>query len=167
MTELIDYLVNFQPGDWVGMSLRGVFLYVFVVWIAVVIWVARDSVSRSRSLVFQVLMILGTIALNVFGLLVYLIIRPQKTLVEKYHEELERKALAENEESCPTCSKHLPLEFQFCPHCGEEVRHPCKKCKGLVSKNWTICPYCGAERPNAPVKKPEPVGEILKKDSSA
>ncbi len=146
MNQILDYLVNFESGDWLGMSLRGVFIYVFVLWAALVIWVARDSVSRSKSLVFQVFVILLVIILNIFGLLIYLIIRPQKTLIEKYHEDLEHKALAENEEFCPKCEKPLPLSFQFCPHCGEEVRKHCKKCHKLVSKSWSTCAYCGAKR---------------------
>lgn len=146
MTEILDYLVNFQPDDWFGISLRGVFVYIFVLWAALVIWVARDSVGRSKNLVFQVFVILLAIILNIFGVLVYLIIRPQKTLAEKYHEELEHKALAESEELCPSCDKALPLQFQFCPHCGEEARKHCKKCRKLVSKNWSVCPYCGSKK---------------------
>jgi len=146
MNEALDYLINFDSNNWFSLSLRGVLIYVFVLWIALVIWVARDSVSRSKSLVFQVFVILLAIILNIFGLLVYLIIRPQKTLVEKYHEDLEHKALAESEESCPKCEKMLPLAFQFCPHCGEEARKHCKKCHKLVSKNWSVCAYCGTKK---------------------
>jgi len=146
MNEILDYLINFQPDDWFGISLRGVFVYIFILWVALVIWVARDVVGRTKNLVFQVSVILLAIVLNVFGLLIYLIIRPQKTLIEKYHEDLEHKALAENEELCPKCEKPLPLVFQFCPHCGEEARQHCKKCHKLVSKNWLNCPYCGAKK---------------------
>lgn len=146
MNDFLDYLVDFQPNDWFGISLRGVFIYLFILWVALVVWVARDVVSRSKNLTFQVFVILLTIILNVFGLLIYLIIRPQKTLVEKYHEDLEHRALAENEELCPKCEKSLPLVFQFCPHCGEEARKHCKKCHKLVSKNWSVCAYCGNKK---------------------
>ncbi len=146
MNEIIDYLINFDTSDWFGLSLRGVFVYIFVLWITVVIWVARDVVGRSRNLVFQVFVILLTIVLNIFGLLIYLIIRPQKTLLDKYHEDLEHRALAESDELCLKCERSLPLDFQFCPNCGEEVRKKCKKCGKLVSKTWSICPYCGAKK---------------------
>jgi hypothetical protein len=146
MNEILDYLVNFQPDDWFGISLRGVFAYLFILWVALVIWVARDSVGRSKNLVFQVFVILLAIVLNIFGLLIYLIVRPQKTLVEKYHEDLEHKALVENEELCPKCEKPLPLTFQFCPHCAEEARKHCKKCHKLVSKKWSACAYCGTKK---------------------
>ena len=146
MNEIIDYLINFDPTDWIAISLRGVFAYLFVVLVAIVIWVARDVVSRSKSLAFQVFVILLVIILNLPGLLIYLIIRPQKTLVERYHETLEQRVLADSEELCPKCDRPLPLNFQFCPSCGEEARRPCKKCHKLVSKDWSVCPYCGSKK---------------------
>ncbi|MCF7846074.1 MAG: zinc ribbon domain-containing protein [Candidatus Peribacteraceae bacterium] len=146
MNAALDYLINFDPTDWMAISLRGVFAYLFVVLVAIVIWVARDVVSRSKNLIFQVFAILLVIVLNLPGLLIYLIIRPQKTLAEKYHETLEHKVLAESEEMCPKCDRPLPLIFQFCPNCGEEARKHCKKCHKLVSKNWSICPYCGTKK---------------------
>lgn len=146
MNAALDYLINFDPSDWIAISLRGVFTYFFIILVAIVIWVARDVVARSKSLLFQVFSILFVIVLNLPGLLVYLIIRPQKTLVEKYHETLEHRMLAESEETCPKCDRQLPLNFQFCPNCGEEARRHCKKCHKLVSKNWSICPYCGTQK---------------------
>ena len=146
MNEMIDYLLNFEPANFFSTGLKAVFGYIFVLLVAIVIWVARDIVSRTKSLIFQVLAILLVIILNLPGLLIYLIIRPQKTLLEKYHEELEQKVLAETEENCPKCDRPLPLEFQFCPHCGEEARQKCKKCGKLVSKNWSVCPYCGTKK---------------------
>jgi RNA polymerase subunit RPABC4/transcription elongation factor Spt4 len=148
MTEIIDYLINFDTSDWFGISLRGIFVYVFIILVAIVIWVARDVVARSKSLFFHVLSIFLVIILNLPGLLIYLIIRPQKTLIEKYHEDLERKVLAENDEFCLKCEKPIQLIFQFCPHCGEEAKISCKKCHKLVSKNWNNCPYCGTKKFN-------------------
>ncbi len=155
MSEILDYFINFDTSDLFGVSLRGVFIYLFVLWVAIVVWVARDVVGRSKNIIFQVFVILLVIVLNIFGLLIYLIIRPQKTLLEKYHEDLEHRALAESEELCPKCEKPLPLFFQFCPHCGEEARKHCKKCHKLVSKNWSVCAYCGSKK--SIQKKVEPL----------
>lgn len=73
----------------------GVSIYLGVLWLSLVAWVARDIVSRSRSLLFQTLMILVNMALPVFGLFVYLLLRPPKTLMEKYYDELEYNILKE------------------------------------------------------------------------
>lgn len=153
MSEALDFFINFEPGDWMGLSLRGVFVYCFILWVAMVIWVARDVVGRSKSLIYQVLSIILVIALNIFGLLIYLIIRPQKTLLERYQEDLEHKALTGGEEGCPKCDQHLPLKFQFCPRCGTEAREPCKKCKKLVGKSWKVCAYCGDNKKKPSQKK--------------
>jgi predicted RNA-binding Zn-ribbon protein involved in translation (DUF1610 family) len=146
MQSLLDFFTNFEPGSWLGMTMRGVFIYLFILWAAIVVWVARDSVSRTKNLVFQVIAIGLVIALNIFGLMIYLIIRPQKTLTESFQQELEQKILMEREDDCPSCNRPLPLEFQFCPSCGEEARSHCKKCHKLVTKTWSSCPYCGTKK---------------------
>jgi RNA polymerase subunit RPABC4/transcription elongation factor Spt4 len=151
LQEIFDFFVNFNSGDfdlpnWFNFSLKGIFIYIFILWAALVIWTARDVVVRSKNLAFQVIIILLVIVFNIFGLLIYLIIRPQKTLLERYHESLEQKILTESEESCQKCEKPLPLEFSYCPSCQTEMRKPCKKCKKLVLKKWKICPYCGEKK---------------------
>jgi RNA polymerase subunit RPABC4/transcription elongation factor Spt4 len=146
MQTLLDFFTNFEPGSWLGITLRGVFVYLFILWVAIVIWVARDSVARSKNLIFQVGAIALAIALNIFGLLIYLIIRPQKTLTESFQQELEQKILSEREDDCQKCGRPLPLEFQFCPGCGEEARHHCRKCHKLITKTWEVCPYCGIKK---------------------
>ena len=52
-------------------------------------------IGRSRSLLFQTLMILMNMTLPVFGLFVYLLLRPPKTLMEKYYDEVEMRLLRE------------------------------------------------------------------------
>jgi RNA polymerase subunit RPABC4/transcription elongation factor Spt4 len=146
MSAAFDFLLDFQPGEWLNLSLRGFFVYLFVLWAALVVWVARDVVGRTKNLALQTVAILLTVVLNLFGLLIYLIIRPQKTLLERYYEDLEQKALTEHDELCPACERPLPLEFRFCPGCGAEVRRPCLKCKKLMSKGWQSCAYCGNKK---------------------
>ncbi len=146
MITLPDFMTDLAAGDWLNFSLKGVFIYFFILWVAVVVWVARDVVGRTRNLPFQVSAIALTIILNIFGLLIYLIIRPQKTLLEHYYEEIEQKTLTENQEVCPHCERPLPLEFRYCPTCSAEARLPCGKCKKLMSNDWATCAYCGAER---------------------
>lgn len=148
MPEFINSLIEFKDVDWLTLALRAFFVYLFVLWVALVIWVARDVVSRTRSLIFQVASIVLVIALSIFGLFIYLMIRPPKTLLDSYHEDIERKALIESEELCPGCEHPLPLQFRFCPTCGLEARSPCKKCRKLVSKKWPVCPYCGKRKQN-------------------
>jgi len=145
MNILFDWFMHFEAADWLGLTLQIIIVYFFVLWAALVIWVARDVVARTKNISFHVLAIVLIIFLNFFGLLIYLILRPQKTLAEKYYENLEQKVLGEGDDQCPSCQHDLPLNFHYCPHCGTEARVPCKKCKKLVSKDWQACAYCGTK----------------------
>lgn len=143
MTDLFDFLLNYQLADWVGLALKITLAYFCVLWAAMVVWVGRDSVARTRSLLAQLLAILAVVLLNLFGLLIYLILRPQKTLLEKYYEEAERRSLSEPVVTCGACGHDLPLDFRFCPSCGVQARHACVRCKKLVGDNWRVCAHCG------------------------
>lgn len=56
-------------------------------------WTLRDSLVRSRSLAFQVFALLLVTALPAFGFLVYLLVRPTRTLKERELEHLLRAVL--------------------------------------------------------------------------
>lgn len=143
MINLPTDLLTTSTADWLQFATKIALAYIFLLWAVIIIWVARDAVSRTKNLIFQTCALLLVTFLNFFGLLIYLIIRPQKTLSEKYYEELERKTLSEYEESCTGCGREVGLEFRYCPTCGTEVRVPCKHCKKLASKHWAHCAHCG------------------------
>ena len=71
-------------------------IYFGMLWLAIIIWVTRDAISRSKSLIFQVFAILLNILFPVLGILLYLIIRPGKTSLERYYEELEHRLILES-----------------------------------------------------------------------
>ena len=95
MTDWLNFFIDMEGMNWLQVVVAGVTAYLFVLWAALVVWVARDSVGRTQNISLQILAILSVIVLNVFGLVLYLILRPQRTLLERYYEELERKALSE------------------------------------------------------------------------
>ena len=74
----------------------GVVIYLGVLWLSIIIWVTRDAINRSSSLLFQVMAILLNIIFPVLGILLYLIIRPGKTIQERYYEELEHQLILES-----------------------------------------------------------------------
>jgi RNA polymerase subunit RPABC4/transcription elongation factor Spt4 len=126
-----------------------VIAYMGLLWLAIIIWVTRDSINRSTSLLFQTFSILINILVPILGVLLYLIIRPGKTNMDRYYEELEHKMLMEgSEERNTTCEKCLTLvdkDYTFCPNCGTKTKKTCTKCKKHFPGIWDICPYCGAE----------------------
>jgi hypothetical protein len=93
--DLFEQINGFVSSGYFMWIVYGVLIYLGVLWFALVAWVARDVVSRSRSLLFQTLMILMNMALPIFGLFVYLLLRPSKTLMAKYYDEVEMRLLKE------------------------------------------------------------------------
>lgn len=131
--------------------------YLGFLWLAIIIWVTRDSINRSSSLLFQTFSILINIAIPILGILLYLIIRPGKTNMDRYYEELEHRMLAEEGgEKSSTCEKCLTLvdkDYTFCPNCGEKTKKTCTKCRKHFPSMWNICPYCGHENKGKTVAK--------------
>ncbi len=88
-------------------------IYVGLLWLSIIIWVTRDAISRTNSLLFQVFAILMNIVFPLLGILLYLIIRPSKTVLERYYEELEHRLILESIEGKEhtRTSEHHPLKF--------------------------------------------------------
>src|SRR5690606_16773000 len=122
-----------------------------LLWLSIIIWVTRDAISRSPSLIFQTFAILLNLVVPLLGVLLYLIIRPDKTHAERYYEEMEHKILAESAEEeishCPQCQNQASKEHLFCHHCGKKLKTTCIKCKHPFPIDWSHCPDCGKKRP--------------------
>jgi hypothetical protein len=90
-----------------------VVVYVGLLWLSIIVWVTRDAISRSNSLMFQVFAILLNIGFPVLGTLLYLIIRPGKTVMERYYEELEHRLILESIQgkNQETEAEHHPLKI--------------------------------------------------------
>ena len=69
--------------------------YLVLLWISLIIWTTKDIISRTNNVIYQLISIALVVVLNIFGLLIYLGIRPSKTLIEKFFEDLEYEALAQ------------------------------------------------------------------------
>lgn len=144
--ETIDRIIALAESPFIDLLVKGVLIYLAALWFAVVVWVARDIVNRSNNVLFQVSMILMNIALPVFGLILYLILRPSRTLLDKYYDELEYGFLSEHalmDENCTRCDQHLSADFLYCPSCSEQVKQKCRSCKNVFASNYVVCPYCG------------------------
>lgn len=114
-------------------------------WISMIIWTFRDMRSRSRDVFAQVLAALVVGLLNIPGLLVYLILRPQETLAQQYERALEEEALLqeiENRQVCPGCGHAIKEAWRLCPYCHTKLKKTCPNCGQLLELPWTICPYC-------------------------
>lgn len=140
MQNLLDELKNILPiiGFLVGS-------YVFVLWVAALIWTYRDIHHRSENYLLQILSVAVVFLFNFPGLLVYLILRPRETLVEKYERALEEEYMRrdiEDEHVCPTCQRGIQSDFILCPYCQTSLRRRCSGCDRAVDLTWQVCPFC-------------------------
>ncbi len=139
-----------------GIALAGAFIA--MVWAALVLWVYRDSQSRSEGFLPTLLATSLVGSTFVVGWAIYMMLRPRQTLMEAYRGELQhREALlaSTSGELCPACSTRVMPDFRLCPNCGTEVKQPCDVCKRPVRSSWNLCPYCGhvRSRSAAPVEE--------------
>ncbi len=59
-----------------------------------VVWTARDVSARTRTRWVRLGAVLLVLLLNVFGLVMYLLLRPRETLSDRYERELIEEILA-------------------------------------------------------------------------
>ncbi len=128
-------------------------VYFFAVWIALIIWVAADISARTTSRIAQALSILLIILLTPLGILLYLLIRPRKTLFQRQSLEVENnlnilvEIINDRLEKtqilhCPNCDIQIEAEFTQCPNCHTELKHDCSHCHREIRNTWDVCPYC-------------------------
>lgn len=119
--------------------------YLAAILLGMVIWTARDIRARSQDIFSQILAMLLVLILNLPGLFVYLILRPQESLAENYERMLAEEALLEEIESrrfCPGCRQRVEADWLVCPACLAELKRQCSHCGKLLALNWKACPYC-------------------------
>lgn len=136
--------------EWV-VAIAGGLLVAF--WVGLVVWTWRDIRTRSSDIFAAILASLLVAIFNILGVLLYLLLRPKQTLAEQYDRALEEEALLREIEQAPTCHKcgrPVSAEWQFCPYCEAELRHPCHQCGYLLDRDWKRCPQCGAHPDQAP-----------------
>lgn len=129
--------------------------FLAALWVSVVVWTYRDVRSRARDPLVQTLSALLVAVLNLPGVLVYLILRPPRTLEEEYQRTLEEEALLQALEDmplCPGCERRVRDEWQVCPNCHTKLKKTCHNCSKLMELPWNICPFCGAPAPGMRVE---------------
>jgi RNA polymerase subunit RPABC4/transcription elongation factor Spt4 len=124
--------------------------FLAALWIALVIWTYRDIRARARDPLVHILSALLVAVLNLPGVLVYLILRPSRTLEEEYQHTLEEESLLQALEElplCPGCERRVKDDWQVCPNCHTKLKKECHHCGKLMELPWNVCPYCGTPVP--------------------
>lgn len=124
--------------------------FIAALWLSLVIWTYRDMKNRGKDPLIRFLAVLVVAVLFLPGILIYLILRPQRTLEEEYQQTLEEEALLraiEETPLCPGCGRRTKEDWLVCPHCHTKQKKPCHHCGYLMELAWNLCPHCGTPAP--------------------
>lgn len=124
--------------------------FLAALWVALVVWTYRDIRARARDRLVQILAAVVVALLNLPGVLVYLVLRPPRTLEEEYQQTLEEEALLqaiEDQVVCPGCERRVREDWLVCPTCQTRLRKACHQCGKMMELPWNICPFCGTPAP--------------------
>ena len=148
----VDLPFGWPGGDWqatakiVGLIVGS---YVFLIWLASVLWAYRDIRGRTRDIASQVIAMSIIVLLPLVGVPAYLIARPRETLREAYDRQLEQEAILSDLHAvptCPQCRRPVDQDWAICAFCSHELKEPCPSCSQLLQNAWRHCPYCSAPR---------------------
>lgn len=112
-----------------------------------IIWTFRDMRARSRDVLAWIVATLLVALIPLFGIIVYLMLRPRETLAEVYERSLEQEMLLqaiEEPEICPGCGARVKADYILCPVCHTRLKQACPACKRPLQLHWAVCPYCGS-----------------------
>jgi uncharacterized Zn finger protein (UPF0148 family) len=129
-----------------------------IFWIVVLDWVWVDSGERTTNRKLRIFYVVIAAIFNVFGWIIYLIIRPNLTIEEIYWADLERRYLKyETSElgDCPRCGTQLYPGYLYCPECKYRIKIRCSNCNVYIDKGSKFCPFCGISRISVAQGQPE------------
>lgn len=116
---------------------------------SIVIWTYKDARKRTDDPI-MVATFTAIAMLPVFGVLIYMLVRPAEYLADVRERELEIRALERQlgrQERCPYCKSHIEGEYLSCPVCTTKLRQQCTGCERPLDPRWVMCPFCETEVP--------------------
>jgi RNA polymerase subunit RPABC4/transcription elongation factor Spt4 len=125
--------------------------YVGLLWVATAFFVWRDARRRSDSILFQLLALLLGFIPPFLGALIYMVIRPPRTLDDERALALEEQSLLSEDDDtgplrpCPSCGREIEVEFIVCPYCRTQFARRCLHCDRVLRLGWAVCPFCAEE----------------------
>ena len=140
----------FSLSNWMLILTAWSGAFLAALWLSLVIWTFRDIRLRARDPMVRILATLMAALLFLPGVLIYLILRPTRTLEDEYQQSLEEEALLQSIEEtplCPGCGRRVKENWQVCPNCHTKLRKNCHQCGKLMELPWNLCPFCGTPAP--------------------
>ena len=117
--------------------------------VAIVIWTYKDARKRTDDPI-MVATFTAISMLPLFGVLIYMLVRPSEYMADVRERELEIRALERQlgrQERCPYCKSHIEGDYLSCPVCTTKLRQSCTGCEKPLDPRWVMCPFCETEVP--------------------
>ncbi|MCW2920557.1 MAG: hypothetical protein JWL76_431 [Thermoleophilia bacterium] len=117
--------------------------------VAIVIWTYKDARKRTDDPI-MVATFTAISMLPLFGVLIYMLVRPSEYMADVRERELEIRALERQlgrQERCPYCKSHIEGDYLSCPVCTTKLRQSCSGCDKPLDPRWVMCPFCETEVP--------------------
>lgn len=140
------------------LIIKIIIAYFFILRISLIIWVIKDITNRTSNIFYQFISIFIIVFWTPLSIVLYLIIRPARTNLEKVYGEIDdnlnllsnisndncEKAWFTSNflNTCPWCNYEIKDDFKACPNCWLSLKINCKKCNKEVKIDRNICPYC-------------------------
>jgi hypothetical protein len=123
-----------------------ILFFVAVFWLAVAVWVYKDSKRRVEDPWLVAMATLVGLIPPFIGAVIYLLLRPPEYLEEARERELEIRAmeerLATRDLHCPVCRAQVEATYLVCPVCTTKLKQACVNCKAPLEALWQVCPFC-------------------------
>jgi hypothetical protein len=166
--EFGNTIAGIFSSEIVQLSLRGIGIYVVILWFATAFWAYQDMKSRTGNPILPFLAAALIVAFTplffIFAAIIYRIIRPHERVGEAHERMLAEEAmLAEVEQldHCVGCGRRIAEGWMVCPTCRTRLRRPCPSCGKLAGADWIVCAWCGVDferQPGRPAAAYGPAG---------
>ncbi len=139
--DFISSVLSFFNSPVFKMSVRLLAFFLIILWASVIYWTYRDAEKRGAIGIYWAAVVLF---FNLFGFIIYLILRPPEYLADVQERELEIREKEEvlNLKVCSGCHHSIEPDFLICPYCMKKLKKSCPVCNRPLDLNWTVCPYC-------------------------
>lgn len=151
--ENIVSLIENNQYEFVNV-LSYILVYFAILWILFCLWVLKDISSRTRNPLHILLSVFFVFVLNLPGLLLYLMLRPEKTIEEA--KALDIHLLSQLEDgliNCGNCTNIMRRHYKFCTICGASLLANCESCNKQINPIWLSCAHCGVNLQPLPAEK--------------
>lgn len=137
MSELMSQIITPE----VQQAFSVVVMLCAVLYVLVVVWVARDAYQRGT--VWWLWAIVALVP--IVGVIAYVLLRPSLLRVDRDEQELEialkqRQLMRYGE--CATCGYPVEADYVVCPNCHQRLKNVCPSCGRPLDPSWSVCPYC-------------------------